>query len=79
MLGHIEDKRRRLLSLEKSLLNTLCAAFDPFEICGRSRTACQAPFLKLANATVSILLSTTASKISRTSIWRAEITRRWCI
>jgi hypothetical protein len=36
MLGHIEDKRRRLLSLEKSLLNTLCAAFDPFEICGRS-------------------------------------------
>jgi hypothetical protein len=29
MLGHIEDKRRKLLLLEKSLLNALCAAFDP--------------------------------------------------
>ena len=36
MLGHIEDKRRKLLLLEKSLLNALCAAFDPFEICARS-------------------------------------------
>jgi hypothetical protein len=35
MLGHIEDKRRKLLLLEKSLLNALCAAFDPFEICAR--------------------------------------------
>jgi hypothetical protein len=38
MLGHIEDKRRKLLLLEKSLLNALCAAFDPFEICARSRS-----------------------------------------
>ena len=29
MLGHIEDKRRKLLLVEKSLLNALCAAFDP--------------------------------------------------
>jgi hypothetical protein len=36
MLGHIEDKRRKLPLLEKSLLNALCAAFDPFEICARS-------------------------------------------
>ena len=36
MLGHIEDKRRKLLLLEKSLLNALCAASDPFEICARS-------------------------------------------
>jgi hypothetical protein len=36
MLGHIEDKRRKLVLLEKSLLNALCAAFDPFEICARS-------------------------------------------
>jgi hypothetical protein len=28
MLGHIEDKRKKLPSLEKSLLNALCAAFD---------------------------------------------------
>ena len=28
MLGHIEDKRRKLLLVEKSLLNALCAAFD---------------------------------------------------
>ena len=36
MLGHIEDKRRKLLLLEKSLLNALCAAFDPFESCAWS-------------------------------------------
>ena len=36
MRGHIEDKRRKLPSLEKSLLNALCAAFDLFEICARS-------------------------------------------
>src|SRR5262245_1833344 len=35
MLGHIEDKRRKLPSLEKSLLNALCAAFN-LEICARS-------------------------------------------
>ena len=35
MLGHIEDKRGKLLLLEKSLLNALCAAFDPFELCAR--------------------------------------------
>jgi hypothetical protein len=36
MLGHIEDKRRKLLLLEKSLLNALCAAFELFEIYARS-------------------------------------------
>ena len=30
MLRHIKDKRKKLLLLEKSLLNALCAAFDPF-------------------------------------------------
>ena len=32
MLGHIEDKRRKLPLLEKSLLNALCAAFDPRDL-----------------------------------------------
>jgi hypothetical protein len=32
MLGHIEDKRRRLPLLERSLLNAVSAAFDPCRV-----------------------------------------------
>jgi hypothetical protein len=71
MLGHIEDKRRKLPSLEKSLLNALCAAFDLFEICARS---CSCALVDIREGLLGAILLCAIAPSQRVRSWhKADI------
>ncbi len=69
MLGHIEGKRRRLLLLERSLLNAPCAAFDPCrDLHSKTPQFCSCPHAdRLGSALGVALLCAIASDTQRSA------------